>query len=65
MTLQVLEGAILAIVIAYVKVAPFFRRSRHTHTHTHRWCAIMSRNAIGLTIKLEPLDAGGQGGGLW
>jgi len=32
---QVLEGAILAIGIAYVKGAPFFRRSRHTHTHTH------------------------------
>ena len=27
-------GGILAIGIAYVKVAPFFRRSRHTHTHT-------------------------------
>ena len=25
-------GGILAIGIAYVKVAPFFRRSRHTHT---------------------------------
>ncbi len=27
----VLEGAILAIGIVYVKVAPFFWRSRHTH----------------------------------
>ena len=36
--MQVLEGrgGILAIGIAYVKVAPFFRRSTHTHTHTHK-----------------------------
>ena len=35
MTSQVLEGAILAIGIAYVKVSPFLPEVRHTHTHTH------------------------------
>ena len=34
MTSQVLEGAILAIGIAYVKVSPFLPEVRHTHTHT-------------------------------
>jgi len=43
---QVLEGAILAIGIAYVKVAPFFRRSRHTHTHIFFSASIIEKQHL-------------------
>ena len=52
MTSQVLEGAILAIGIAYVKVSPFLPEVRHTHTHTHTVCVVFPLIIYSLFINL-------------